>query len=476
MSLSIAEVLEALPEESTESPAWDDQTRLKALYAELASQAVPTSAPRRLWSLGGLKAQIALAYAAWWLRGWFQHADARQKALLETHLRAAIKLLGTMGYLRGAIMKLGQWAAHVPSIVPDEVAQVLDRLHFEAPPMHYALLREYLHDELGGDPHEIFAEFDTAAFAAASLGQVHRARLKTGEQVAVKIQYPGIGRTIRADFRSIHALMAPLRLTKDWESVKGMVEDVRRIMELETDYLHEAETQRRARELFHEDDGIVVPQVYEPFTTRRVLTMEFLSGRHLNAYLAENPSQAQRDAFGAKAFVALSRLFFAGRWNYADPNPGNFLFMDDGRLGLLDFGCLRRYNDDEWDFCREYRQAINGPREAWIRLTRRGAMLGPDEDLPPEHAQLLLDFMDWCAEPYWCEGAFDFGQGEYLRRGVTLATEISRRRYTRTMPMSALISRYYFSFNAFLYRLGARVPCKAIADDEARVTGWDEAA
>jgi len=246
-------------------------------------------------------------------------------------------------------------------------------------------------------------------------------------------------------------------------------------MELETDYLHEAETQRRARDLFQEDDGIVVPRVYDEYTTRRVLTMEYLPGRHLEAYVADNPSQAGRDAFGAKAFVALSRLFFAGRWNYADPNPGNFLFMDDGRLGLLDFGCLRRYNDEEWDFCREHRQALNGPREAWIRLTRRGAMLGPDEQLPAEHTQMLLDYLDWCAEPYWCEGAFDFGQGdgEYLRRGVALATEISRRRYTRTMAMSALISRYFFSFNAFLYRLRARVPCKTIGDEEARVTGWD---
>jgi hypothetical protein len=104
---------------------------------------------------------------------------------------------------------------------------------------------------------------------------------------------------------------------------------------------------------------------------------------------------------------------------------------------------------------------------------RRGAMLGPDERLPAEHWQMILGYMDWCAEPYLFEGTFDFGDGEYLRRGVALATEISRRRYTRTVPMSALISRYYFSFNAFLYRLRARVRCRAIADEEAQVTGWD---
>jgi hypothetical protein len=99
-------------------------------------------------------------------------------------------------------------------------------------------------------------------------------------------------------------------------------------------------------------------------------------------------------------------------------------------------------------------------------------MLGPHEALPIDHLQMLLDYMDWCAEPIWHEGPFDFGQSEYLRRGVALATEISRRRYTRTMPMSAMISRFYLSFTAFLYRLGARVDARGISQEEAGKVGW----
>jgi predicted unusual protein kinase regulating ubiquinone biosynthesis (AarF/ABC1/UbiB family) len=114
-----------------------------------------------------------------------------------------------MGYMRGAVMKVGQLLANLPTLLPDQIADVLASLHFEAPPMHYGLIRETLLDELGNEPEKIFDSFDRKAFAAASLGQVHRARLKNGEDVAVKIQYPNIARTINADLRNLRTVMQP---------------------------------------------------------------------------------------------------------------------------------------------------------------------------------------------------------------------------------------------------------------------------
>src|SRR5436305_9088101 len=119
-------------------------------------------------------------------------------------------MLAGMGYLRGAVVKVAQALANLPGAVPDEIVATLEYLHFQAPPMHFALLREHVRNELGGDPAEVFASFETRAFAAASLGQVHRARLKSGEEVAVKVQYPGIGTSVRSDFRNLLALMLPL--------------------------------------------------------------------------------------------------------------------------------------------------------------------------------------------------------------------------------------------------------------------------
>src|SRR5213076_1017527 len=121
-------------------------------------------------------------------------------------------------------------------IVPREFVETLDQLHFDAPPMHWSLLREMVHNELGDDPETLFASFEKRAFAAASLGQVHRARLKTGEEAAVKIQYPGIARTIREDFRNLFLFLLPGRLGKDWENTKDQCNDLCMRLERETDY------------------------------------------------------------------------------------------------------------------------------------------------------------------------------------------------------------------------------------------------
>src|SRR5260221_3157824 len=177
-------------------------------------------------------------------------------------------------------MQVGQRLANFPDIAPPEFVETLEQLHFDAPPMHWSLLREMVNAELGDDPENIFSQFEKRAFAAASLGQVHRARLADGEEVAVKIQYPGIARTIQSDFRNLFLFMLPARLGKDWESTKDQFDDLRMRLQQENDYVIEAANLERARALFHDADGIVVPRVFPQFSTSRVLTMERLDGIH----------------------------------------------------------------------------------------------------------------------------------------------------------------------------------------------------
>ncbi|HEV3339280.1 MAG TPA: AarF/UbiB family protein, partial [Pirellulales bacterium] len=254
MTANLSQLIAALPTEA------DEPTTIPVDLPSLRASPIPIGRFRRLSALGTLQAKIAAAYLFQWLRGWFQSADTNKRTLAEAHWRNALRMLDSMGYLRGAVMKIGQTLANFPDIAPREFVETLEKLHFNAPAMHWSLLRETVFAELGDEPQNLFAAFDERAFAAASLGQVHGGQLKTGEEVAVKIQYPGIARAIDADFRNLFLFMLPARLSADWENTKDQFDDLHRRLAMETDYELEAANLRRARALFRDEDGIVVPR------------------------------------------------------------------------------------------------------------------------------------------------------------------------------------------------------------------------
>jgi predicted unusual protein kinase regulating ubiquinone biosynthesis (AarF/ABC1/UbiB family) len=434
---------------------------------------VPVGRWRRLRLLGTLQAKIGAAYLFYWVRGWFKTAGHRERLLAETHWRTAVSLLDSMSYLRGAVMKIGQTLANFPDIVPRAFVETLEQLHFEAPPMHWSLLREMVQNELGDDPENIFASFDRQAFAAASLGQVHRARLKTGEEVAVKIQYPGIARTIREDFRNFLLLLLPGRLNKDWEYAKNQFDEMRRRMEQETDYEAEAATLARVRPLFRDEEGIVVPRVYPQYSTSRVLTMERLGGVHLEEYLARNPAQEERNEFARKIVRAWYRMQYTGRLLYADFHPGNFLFMDDGRLGWIDFGFVLPYDDELWSLMRVMDRAFTtGQREDMIAAIKLWSGL-TDDPAEADNLRLSVEFEDWEVRSRYHDGPFDFADEAYFRHGIDLFNEMARKRYSKSRSCSLVIVRQHMGWLSILYRLQARIDIRAIAEEEVKATGWD---
>jgi predicted unusual protein kinase regulating ubiquinone biosynthesis (AarF/ABC1/UbiB family) len=434
---------------------------------------VPIGRFRRLTLLGTLQAKIAAAYFFHWLRGWFKSADESQRLLAETHWRTALRLLDSMNYLRGAVMKAGQTLANFPDIAPRQFVETLEKLHYDAPPMHWSLLREMVHNEMGDDPAHLFAEFDRNAFAAASLGQVHRARLKSGEEVAIKIQYPGIARTVREDFRNLFSFLLPARLSADWENTKDQFEDLRMRLEQETDYELEAAKLQKARSLFREDDRILVPRVYPQFSTARVLTMDRIDGVHIQEYLAGNPSAEERNEFARKILRAWYRLMYAGRLFYADFHPGNFLFLDDGRLGLIDFGYAPLLPDDTWELMRKMdRPLTTGRRDERIAAMKEWSWISDD---PKDQDRLRLsdEYADWSWRSRYLPGEFDFADEADFRRGVDLFLELVRKRYNRTRPITPTIARQMFGWRSMMYRLKAKIEVAPIAEEEVKATGWD---
>ncbi len=339
--------------------------------------------------------------------------------------------------------------------------------------MHFSLLREFVRNELGADPENVFDGFETRAFAAASLGQVHRALLKGTEQrVAVKIQYPNIGRAIRDDFRNMMAFLIPMRLSGDWEGNKEQFEDIRHMLDAETDYEQEAENLRYARAAFTEDEGIVVPRVFPEVSTRRVLTMEYLGGLHMDKFLATDPGQELRDHFGHKISVAMFRLCNGKNLVYADVQPGNFLFMPDGRLGVIDFGCCHYQGDEDIAFRAEMEGCYLGSSEAGRSPEALRDPLARGSDLTPKQAaddarmQVLVELSDWAWEPILHEGPFDFGDPAHFRRGAELYGQCLRQRYTRSRPSNTWMIKCIYGLRAMLNRLGARVDLGAIVRAE----------
>lgn len=364
-------------------------------------------------------------------------------------------------------MKIGQSLAAYPNVLPNHYIETLSALHFEAPPMHYALLREHVRNELGADPEERFASFDRHAFAAASLGQVHRARLHSGEEVAVKIQYPNIARTIQSDFNNFMAVMLPMRLHGEWVSIRLILQDIFDMLQMETDYEREASLLRGAREAFREDEGIVVPRCYPQLSTKRILTMDYLQGVHVNEYLQRDPSQDERNRYGTLLMRGSLRLAHTAKIWYADSNPGNYLFMNDGRLGLLDFGCCRIFDEAEWAFYRRIYKAYIVGGETYRLAVAESLGLDVNNARDKANLDLIQEMGNWMSEHILLDRVYDFGKEANFQHGVEMHTELMRKQYFRNLPVNTWIARHIVGLRTIMFRLAAKVNVKQIADEEA---------
>jgi len=422
---------------------------------------IPTDAPGRLVRMGLMGAGVVGRNTLASIRKIGATEERRREIDRATHESNAIRIFDSMSQMKGAFMKLGQMLSLQAHTLPEPYLRRLADLQWEAPPMHGTLMRMQFRNEMGKDPEDLFADFDRDPFAAASLGQVHRATLKSGEPVAVKIQYPGIARSIDSDFANLKAMLSTIRLSREqYGEVWDAVEEVRSHFHREVDYVQEAATMEEFRRLLRDRDDVRIPRVHRELSTSRVLTMEFIEGKHLRDYLKTKPSQEERDARGERLLDLFFRQAFDFGLLHADPHPGNYLFLDGGGIGLLDFGCSKKFDAA---FIKEHKHLFRipiGDVEGLERHYRVFGILGDADPLRDQKRAALLKIQRLDIAKYHEDKVFDFGDDRHFREVMAGFQELMR--LGLTTPGYVLYVRAKMGLYHLFHQLGTRIPCHKV--------------
>lgn len=329
-------------------------------------------------------ARLAARRAFAWAR--LRRQRASEAELDEFHLHTAGQVFELLGHMKGAIMKLGQLLSIVVEGLPEAYQEALVGLQQGAPPMDAHLVAGVVRAELGQAPERAFFEFSPEPVAAASIGQVHKARLFDGTPVAVKVQYPGVDVAIRADLDNAFVLYSAARAFAPGIDPAPVVRELRERMSEELDYRIEARNQEEFRAAYEGHPWVRIPKVHLESSTSRVLVTEWVSGRSFYDLL-ERP-RAERD----RAAEQLFRFFCGsmaklGVFN-ADPHPGNYFFVDGGGIWFMDFGLVKRFDATEVDDLRDRVRALrSGDDDAVFEAVVRHGWLR--RDAPVDRTRLV---------------------------------------------------------------------------------------
>lgn len=410
---------------------------------------------RRAMKVGGLATSVGTGYLREALLSPFRHPSKRQEAMLDTHIETAMKIVESSQELRGAFTKLVQLLSMRDDILPAQMLDVLSSVQSSVPPMDYPLIREQVRRELGAPPEKAFAEFDEDAFAAASLGQVHRAVTRDGVEVVVKVQYPGVEDSVRHDLQNIKALLKTLTMIGR-DVLRQRIDSSQVYRELEArlheelDYENEARNIALFRRMFADDGEVLIPAVYPELSSRRVLTMEKIDGYPLADILAPGVEQSLKDWVAIKYFRVLWRQLFEYGVLHADPNPGNYLVTFHPKLGVLDFGAIRIFPAPLRRAYRAFAQAILAADEAALAASYLElGYLNPGDDPRPMH-----EIVDIVFEPIRVDGPYDPRSYDAVERGLRVARIALEHRIFNDPDHRVMLVRALMGLDAYMKQLG----------------------
>jgi predicted unusual protein kinase regulating ubiquinone biosynthesis (AarF/ABC1/UbiB family) len=271
--------------------------------------------------------------------------ERRAELDAELQLRTAEQVADALGHMKGALMKIGQMASYLDQGLAEPVREQLAQLQANAPPMSAELAAQVVEQELGLPPERVFARWEATPFAAASIGQVHRATTDDGVDVAVKVQYPGVDDAIESDLANAGLLVQLIGIVFPGVEPEPIVDELRVRIREELDYVLEAANQQLFAHYYANHPFIHVPAVVGALSSRRVLTTELADGARFEELLGWPQDEKNLAAEAIYRFV-FGSLYRLGVFN-GDPHPGNYLFAQGGRVTFLDFGLVKRFSPDE---------------------------------------------------------------------------------------------------------------------------------
>jgi len=363
------------------------------------NEKIPTSRTRRTATVATLAASEAVKQFGTRAANVTRGEEASEQAMARRQLETAKQIVAVLGTMKGAAMKLGQVMSFldvglVPEEHREEFQQELAKLRDAAPTVSFKQMRRVIEEDLEEPIDEVFASFDEEPIAAASIGQVYRATLHDGREVAVKVQYPGVAGAVRADMQNLDMILRLLKRMTPALDVRAIAEEIKERIGEELDYELEAQNQRRIERMLRGHPFMRVPRVWTALSTRRVLVSEYVEGVGFEEL--KERSQSERNRIGEIIFRFFLGCLYRHRQFSGDPHPGNFLALDDGRVAFLDFGLFKRLDAEPVELELAAQRAVTeGDAAKLHELLSASGFLPEPERVDPENLLAFIRDAIW---------------------------------------------------------------------------------
>lgn len=378
----------------------------------------------------------------------------------ELNLDNATDIYASLSELKGSALKVAQMLSMDKNILPKAYVDQFSLSQYNAPPLSGPLIVRTFSKYFGKTPSEIYDEFNIRSTNAASIGQVHQASLN-GKKLAVKIQYPGVGDSISSDLKMVKPFAFRLLGMSQKELEVYMTEVEERLLE-ETDYDLEITRSIEFSEACRNIPNLVFPAYYPDLSSKRIITMDWLEGQHMKEFMKTNPSQELRDKIGQAMWDFYNFQQHELRAVHADPHPGNFLITPEGKLGIIDFGCIKEMPDDfYYPFFSLTSTDMLKDKTRTIKAFRQLEMIRENDDAAQIefYYRIYKEMIELFAQPYM-SNTFDFSKSDFFDKLYSYGEKISRMpefKQARGVKHFIYVNRTNFGLYNMLHDLGATV-------------------